>query len=232
MKAVAYVRVSSAEQAVQGVSLSAQERAVRAYATAQGLELERIYRDEGQSAGSLNRPGLRAMLERVSAGGIGAVVVWKLDRLTRRQRHLLNMLELELEPAGCALKSVTESFDTGTPAGRAMLAMLGAFAELERAQLRERTRAGLEQVKAEGRHVGRVPFGYQLRAGGKRGELEPCEREQAVLSMARYLRESGHSLRQVARVLNRGKQFTRSGREWTHRSLAYVLQAETGRAAA
>ena len=82
------------------------------------------------------------------------VVVWKLDRLSRSLRDLLTIME-QLGEAGAGFRSLTEAIDTTTPAGRMMTQMVGAFAEFERAMLRERTQAGVDTARQEGRVGGR-----------------------------------------------------------------------------
>jgi DNA invertase Pin-like site-specific DNA recombinase len=94
------------------------------------------------------------MIEHLREGDV--VVVWKLDRLTRSLKDLLHILD-RIEAAGASFRSLTEAIDTTTPAGRMMMQMVGAFAEFERAMIRERTSAGLEAARAEGRIGGRRP---------------------------------------------------------------------------
>jgi DNA invertase Pin-like site-specific DNA recombinase len=84
------------------------------------------------------------------------LVVWKLDRLSRSLRDVLTLME-RLAAAQVGFRSLTEAIDTTTPAGRMMMQMVGAFAEFERAMLRERTRAGLEHAREDGRVGGRRP---------------------------------------------------------------------------
>ena len=84
------------------------------------------------------------------------VVVWKLDRLSRSLRDLLTIME-QLAEAGAGFRSLTEAIDTTTPAGRMMMQMVGAFAEFERAMLRERTQAGVDAARQQGRVGGRRP---------------------------------------------------------------------------
>ncbi len=111
----------------------------------------KIY-EEHASGGRWDRPELHKMVEQLREGDV--VVVWKLDRLSRSLKDLLHLMEL-LEGKGAGFRSLTESIDTTTPAGRMMMQMVGAFAEFERAMIRERTLAGLEQAKLEGRTGGR-----------------------------------------------------------------------------
>ena len=94
------------------------------------------------------------MLDQLREGDV--VVVWKLDRLTRSLKDLLLIMEI-IDKAGAGFRSLTESIDTTTPAGRMMMQMVGTFAEFERAMIRERTRAGLKAAAAKGRKGGRSP---------------------------------------------------------------------------
>lgn len=125
---------------------------------------ERIF-EERASGGRWERPELHRLLEQLRPGDV--VTVWKLDRLSRSLRDVLLLME-RLREAGAGFQSLTEAIDTTTPAGRMMLQMLGAFAEFERAMLRERTRAGLLAARAEGR------------LGGRRPKLSPGQRTEIV----------------------------------------------------
>src|SRR5713101_7278664 len=114
---------------------------------------ERIYREKA-SGGRWDRPELHHLLDQLRKGDV--LVVWKLDRLSRSLRDVLIIME-RLAEAKAGLRSLTEAIDTTTPAGRMMMQMVGAFAEFERAMLRERTKAGLEAARREGRIGGRRP---------------------------------------------------------------------------
>jgi len=104
-------------------------------------------------SGVARRPELLALLARLRPGDV--LVVYKLDRLSRSLRDLLRLLE-SLEQAGVTFRSLTESIDTSTPAGRMFFHMLGAFAEFERAMIRERCAAGFAAAKARGQKFGRA----------------------------------------------------------------------------
>jgi DNA invertase Pin-like site-specific DNA recombinase len=110
--------------------------------------------EEKASGGRWDRPELHRLLDQLREGDV--VVVWKLDRLSRSLKDLLHILE-RVEDAGGAFRSLTEAVDTAGPAGRMMMQMLGAFAEFERAMVRERTRAGLQAARSRGRKGGRRP---------------------------------------------------------------------------
>ena len=207
---VAYLRVSTEEQAREGVSLAAQREAVEAFARARGETLAAVYVDAGASGSTLDRPGLADMLAAVDAGGVACVVTFKVDRLSRSQRDLWATVE-RMQEAGTGLASVTEPIDTTSPSGRAMLGMLGVFAQMERETLAERTRAGMAQVKREGRHCGRVPYGFRLDPDARPGTLVADPDEQRTIAAVAAMRAEGSTLAAIARVLNASGYRTRSG---------------------
>jgi DNA invertase Pin-like site-specific DNA recombinase len=115
--------------------------------------MRRIFREKA-SGGRWDRPELHRLLDRLRKGDV--LVVWKLDRLSRSLRDVLIIME-RLAEAKAGFRSLTETIDTTTPAGRMMMQMVGAFAEFERTMLRERTKAGLDAAREEGRIGGRRP---------------------------------------------------------------------------
>lgn len=139
---IGYARVSTRDQ-----DTGAQLDALRA------AGCERIF-EETAGGGRWDRPELHRLLDQLRPGDV--LTVYKLDRLSRSLKDLLTLLE-RLERAGAAFESLTEAIDTGTPAGRMMMQIVGAFAEFERAMLHERTSAGLAAARAVGRVGGRPP---------------------------------------------------------------------------
>jgi site-specific DNA recombinase len=219
-RAVAYVRVSTEKQADAGVSLEAQQAKVRAYASLYDLELVDVVVDAGVSAKTLDRPGLSRVLSMVKRGEVDAVVVMKLDRLTRRVADLGELVERYFQRA--ALLSVSEQIDTRTAAGRLVLNVLASVAQWESEAIGERTSAALQHKQAKGEFIGGVvPYGYALAADGVC--LVEVEAEQAVVREARELRASGLSLRQVgARLAERGLM-ARSGRPFAVSMVARMV---------
>jgi DNA invertase Pin-like site-specific DNA recombinase len=138
-----YARVSKGDDQ----SNALQVRALRA------VGCRKIF-EEAASGGRWDRPELHRLLDQLREGDV--VVVWKLDRLSRSLKDVLHVME-RIAAAGAGFRSLTESVDTTTPAGRMMMQMVGAFAEFERAMIRERTSAGLAAARAEGRVGGRRP---------------------------------------------------------------------------
>jgi DNA invertase Pin-like site-specific DNA recombinase len=114
---------------------------------------QRVY-EERVSGGRWDRPELHRLLDRLAPGDV--LTVWKLDRLSRSLKDLLLILD-KVEKAGAGFRSLTENIDSTTASGRMMMQMLGAFAEFERAMVRERTQAGLRSARVQGRQGGRQP---------------------------------------------------------------------------
>jgi len=217
VRVAGYVRVSTEEQSREGISLEMQADRIRAYCESQSWALAALYEDAGVSGTTLQRPGLQELLTHLH--GIGAVLVWRVDRLSRRQKHVLSVLEDVLEPAGVGFKSVTEPFDTTTPMGKAFLGMLAVFAQLERDTIAHRTREALRHVQATGKHVGAPPFGFAAGDGG----LRPVPAELAAVREAQRLRRQGRTLRQIAAWLTaRGIPTRRNGR-WSPEHVRLML---------
>src|SRR6266700_704466 len=146
MLTIGYVRVSTDRQAEKGVSLEAQEAKIRAMATVQGAELIDVIVDGGESAKCLNRPGLQRLLDLVNAGKVQAVIVAKLDRLTRSVKDLCGLLEL-FEKRKVALISVAEALDTGSAAGRLVITIMGGQSMGARGDWREDPRRLAAQAR-------------------------------------------------------------------------------------
>jgi len=157
-----YLRVSTEEQATQGFSIDHQRDRLIAYCISQGWEDYRLYIDDGFTGTKLDRPAMNRLIKHVREGKISMVVVYKLDRLSRKQKDVLQLLEDVFERNDVAFKSATEPFDTSTPLGKAMIGILAVFAQLERDMIIERTTSGRRMRIRQGRWSGgRVPFGYR-----------------------------------------------------------------------
>jgi site-specific DNA recombinase len=217
MRAIGYIRVSTAQQADFGVSLDAQEQKVRAMAIVQGAELSEVLIDSGESAKSLARPGMERLLRLVDSGTITSVIVAKLDRLTRSVKDLAVLLE-RLQRRGVALVSVAESLDTGTASGRLVLNIMVSVSQWEREAIGERTRDAMRHMRSKGQRVGAIPFGFKLSSDGL--HLEPEDSEQRILKQIQALRSRGLTQRGVAATLNAEGVRTRSGGEWRHQYIA------------
>lgn len=137
---IGYARVSTTDQ-----NPELQESALKK------AGCRRLYVDRGKSGATFDRPELAKCLKSLKSGDV--LVVWKLDRLGRSLKHLLMTID-DLAVRGVGFKSVSESIDTTTAAGRMLLQIVGTLAEFERSLIVERTRAGLAVAKAKGRRPG------------------------------------------------------------------------------
>ena len=220
--AVGYVRVSREEQAREGVSLDAQRDRVAAYATAKGLTLLDVIADEGLSGKDLDRPGLQSLLARCRSGEVGHVIVWKLDRLTRRTRHLLSLVDDLFLARHIELHSVSESLDTSTPHGRFVLTLFGGLAQMERELIVERTRSALAYKREQGEPTSHAPLGFASR--GRRERMVPVPEELKAVHRLLELWRAGRSYRGIAANLNAEGVRTKQGRHWHHSTVSKVVQ--------
>lgn len=221
MRAIGYVRVSTDEQATDGVSLDAQRARITSYCSLYDIELVDVVVDAGLSAKNLNRPGLQRALTMLKRGEVDAIIVAKLDRLTRRTRDLLDLVETTFKSGERVLLSVHEKIDTSSAAGRMILTVLGALAEFERAQLGERTSAAMAHMAERGLYTGgRAPFGYHV---GDAGELVENPAEQEVIAEVRALRAGGLSLRAIVATLNERGRRSRVGKPFALTQITNML---------
>lgn len=207
MKAIAYIRVSTEEQATDGVSLEAQKAKIAAWCDLNGYTLGEVFMDAGISGTKADRPGLTAALAAVGKGD--ALVVYSLSRLSRSTRHMLELSD-RLEKTGADLVSISEKIDTTSAAGRMVFRMLAVLNEFERDQLAERTSAAMQHKKAKGERVGAIPYGKALADDGV--ALADVPAEQAVIAEARQLHAAGLSLRKIASMLATKGFMARNGK--------------------
>src|SRR5579863_4159909 len=187
MKVIGYARVSTDKQTERGVSLDAQAEKIRAMAVVHNAELIDIIVDGGESAKSLQRPGMERLLALVDGKKVQSVIIAKLDRLTRSVKDLCELLE-RFERRGVALISVAESLDTSSAAGRLVLNIMTAVSQWEREAIGERTRDALCHKRSRGERVGNVTYGFRVAADGK--HLEADADEQNVLAEIQFQAKS------------------------------------------
>ena len=172
MRAVAYIRVSDVSQ-IEGHSLDAQERLFRELCKNRGWVAIRVYREEGKSAhvdAIARRPVFRQLLEDAAKNEFDVVVVYMLDRWSRKLKVTLESLAI-LGRHNVGLVSITENIDYSRPEGMLFLQMLGAFAEYFSGALAAHVKQGQGQRAIEGRHTGGIPFGAEsCWADGPNGE--------------------------------------------------------------
>ena len=174
-----YVRVSSGEQ-----NTGAQERALREYVQRRGWKLQHIYRDQGVSGASSNRPALNELMTACRRGSIDVLVVWKFDRFARSLKQLMSGLEM-CRALGIDFVSVTESVDTSLPSGELVFQMIGAVAQFERSLIGERVKSGLANARAKGKALGRPPLRKLSSAQARQLRKERLQRHVPFRSLAK-----------------------------------------------
>jgi len=207
--ALAYVRVSTTEQADEGASLDAQRAMLTAEAARRGWDVE-IVADEGYSAKAIeNRPGLLRTLERLDQGEADVLLVLRVDRLSRSVGDFAGLMARS-QRRGWSLVALDLGVDTSTPAGDLMAHVLASVAQYERKVIGQRTREGMAQRRAEGVHIGR----------------KPVLPEQVV---ARIIAEraNGSGLTEIAGRLTADGVPTATGGKWHASTIRRVLDSTT-----
>jgi site-specific DNA recombinase len=222
VRVATYTRISTDEER-QPNSLEAQRVRLDSFVSSQP-EWQINLRYEDQFTGTvIDRPALSRLLRDAKRGRFDVLLVYRVDRLARSIRGLAQIVD-ELDQAGVIFRSATEPFDTGTPAGRMMVQMLGVFAEFERALIVERILAGLERKAARGGWCGgRRPYGYDIAADRDHLERNPTEAPLVPVIFDHYVnRQLGSSA--TAKWLNTNGYRTKNGRLWNHGSVLTVIR--------
>ena len=232
LRAVGYVRVSTDQQAQEGVSLEAQQTRIRAHCVSQEIELVDLIIDDGYSAKSLERPGVKRVFAMLTAGRADAVVVVKLDRLTRSVKDLGILLDTYFrEGLPYSLLSVSDAIDTRSAGGKLLLNVLMSVAQWEREAISERTQEAMNELKRRGVRLGGAGFGWQWTkapdATGRK-QLIPHPKEQAAIRRICALYRQGLSVHTIAKRLDRDGIRARGGKSWEpQRSTLYrILERE------
>lgn len=218
MKVIGYIRVSTDEQAQSGISLEAQRAKLEQYAGLYDLDLVEVIVDAGVSAKNLQREGLKAALAALDNGQAAAVLVTKLDRLTRSVRDLSHLLE-KYFGTKYALLSVAEKVDTSSAAGRMILNIMATVSQWEREVIGERTSAALQHKIAQGQHVGSPALGFRMTGG----QLEAEQNEQAIVARILGLRAKNMTLQGIADLLNDESIPTKRGGKWHPSTVSNIL---------
>jgi DNA invertase Pin-like site-specific DNA recombinase len=217
MKVIGYTRVSTEEQANSGVSLQAQVEKLRAYASCYDLEIVEVIEDGGQSAKSLNRPGIQKALQMMRDGKAQGLLVAKLDRLTRSIVDLNTLISdyfSEKSKYQSTLFSVADQVDTRSAGGRLVLNVLMSVAQWEREAIGERTKAALSYKKQQGVKLGRP-------------EKQITDPEEVkTFNYIKDLRAQGLTYRAIAERLEAEGHRTSRGGKWYATSVKNLLEME------
>lgn len=223
VKVAIYVRVSTQEQAEEGTSLEYQEQQLRNHCQAQGWQIFHCYKDAGHTGKDDNRPELQHMLSDARLNFFTKLIVYKLDRLSRKLKLLLD-LEERLKDTNVALLSVKETIDTSVPTGRLVFHVLGLVGEWEREAIVERTRSGRLQRFREGLWAGgKPPYGYSHNKLTRKLEINEVEAVIVCRIFNDYV--SGKSLNRIANSINSDKVRPRSarGKGWRETAVRNII---------
>ena len=218
MNVVGYARVSTIEQKEEGISLNAQEQKIIAYCTVKDWNLTEIIKDEGISAKNLNRPGIEALINSVKANEIEAVIVCKIDRLTRSVADLNKLVEL-FKKYDVALVSLAESLDATTATGRLMMNLLASVSQWEREIIGERTKDAIAFLKEQHKVYSRPVFGYIE----KNGLIEKDPEDEKTLKIIMDMKNKGFSYRRIADELNTANIDTKRDGIWHANTVRRIL---------
>lgn len=217
-QAIGYIRVSTEQQADEGVSLVSQRTKIEAWCELNDYELAAIYEDVGISGKTIiKRPQLQIALKEIKKDM--ALVVYNLSRLARSTKNCIEIADL-LKNRGSDLVSLTEKIDTSSAMGEFFFTLIAALGQMERKVIGERTKAALAQKKAIGEKYAPVPFGYR----DTDGKLEVVQREAQIIAEVFQKRESGHTLQSIAESLNQQGIIGKQGGKWYASSVRCILK--------
>jgi len=220
MKAIGYIRVSTDEQAKDGISLDSQRTKIAAYCEFNDLSLVEVIEDAGKSGKDLNREGIQSLLGMVKGRHIDAIVVYKLDRLSRRVKDTLTLMDL-VEKKNIAFHSITERLDTKSAMGKFFINIMASMNQWERDTISERTRDALQHKIDIGERAGQVPYGWTVDADGK--TLLPNSREQKAIELIQDLHRKGYSYRAICRELDKEGHIP-AGKTWHPQTVSNILR--------
>lgn len=206
LRVLGYLRVSTEEQGRSGAGIEAQRAAIELEADRRGWEVIEMIEDRGYSARDLKRPGVQAALDALREGHADALVVSKLDRLSRSMVDFAGLMQVA-QKQSWGLVALDADVDTTTAAGEALVSLLAVFAQFERRLIGQRTRDALAAKKAEGVRLGRPTA------------LPPEVRRRIVED-----RLDGKTFRVIADQLNQeGVPTAHDGKQWWPATVRAVL---------
>lgn len=220
MRVVTYSRVSTEEQALDGFSLQAQQKRMRAYARSRGWEIVGEYIEKGQSGRTIDRPEYQRMMD--ESEGWDLLLIWKLDRIHRDSLNFSKMMAA-MKKADKEFVSIWENFDSTTMAGRFAMDIIMRIAQLESEILGERVTVGMRQKTLKGGCVAKAPYGY----ANEEKELVIIEEQANVIRWIFTMRCQGYSLEKIAYRLNMNGIPTQKGKKWKHSSIRQTLKNPT-----
>lgn len=220
MKAIGYIRVSTEEQAREGISLDNQVERIKSYCGYKGYDLIETIRDEGISGGkNREREGFVKLLERLEQNDFDAVILYSLERISRDMLTLL-CLEKLFNEYNVELHTVEGEIDTSTPDGFMGFAMRAFLGEMERRQVKYRTKRAMEHKKQKGGVVGQIPYGF--RRDGDSLAFE--EKEQELIRLVNRLYQGSKSLTFIVKKLTQLGYKTRQEKNFNSQQVKRIIK--------
>lgn len=220
-KVVGYCRVSTLDQAKEGISLDAQLAKIKAYCEMNDFELVEIFIESGVSGGKplSERPQGSRMLARLEQGDIKGVIGWDISRVWRSTLDCLKCVE-DWQNRGINLHLVSMQIRTDSALGKMFLTILASVATCEREQISERTRMAMRHLKSTGKVYGHVPLGFQ-RIGK---DLVVDLKEMDTVRLIHRRHKEGKSMASTARYLNEQDIPTKNNKTWHHTAIRLILK--------
>jgi len=220
MKAVGYIRVSTEEQVREGISLEVQEDKVKKYADLHNLRLTEIIRDEGRSGKDLEREGIQKIITLCKDRSVDHLIVYKMDRLTRRTLDLLTLVEEVFKPNKVQFHSITERVDTSTAQGKFFLTIIGAMSQMERDLIAERTKEALQYKKNKFQAYSPTPLGFDR----EDGHIASNQKELKIVTLMKKLKRKGLSYQAIINKLNEKDVPTKNKKSWSKSTIWGILR--------
>jgi len=218
--AIGYIRVSTEQQADEGISLEAQKAKIAAWCEINDYQLAQVYVDAGISGKSMDkRTGLQDALAATKKDN--ALVVYSLSRLARSTKDCISIGE-QLKKKGCDLVSITEKIDTGSAMGEFFFTLMAALGQMERKLIAERTVMALKHKKNKGEVYAPIPFGYSA----IEGRLVAVESEALIVAEIMGKRAAGSTLTEIADYLNNAGITGKKGGKWFASSVSYLINRQ------
>ncbi|WP_338631020.1 recombinase family protein [Clostridium baratii] len=229
-KVAIYARVSTVEQAEEGYSIDEQDRLLREYCEKQEWEIYRTYSDRGISGKDIkHRPELKQMLKDSEENKFDMVLVWKINRLSRKLADILKMVEI-FEKNNVTFKSYSEPFETNTPAGKMQFQMMALIGEFERGTIAQNVKMGMLARAREGKWCGNRVLGYDIvpvegSLNKKRKETRLVINEKEAESIRLIFNEysNGKGYKAITSKLNRLGYKTKKGNNFSVGSIRDIL---------
>lgn len=217
-----YIRVSTEEQAKHGFSIAAQKEKLESFSNIKDWHIFKVYIDEGISGKNLERPQIKALLKDIKDQKINNVLVFKIDRLTRSTKDLIDLVEY-FQKYNCDFNSLTEAIDTSSPTGRMFIKIIGLFAEFERETIVERIKIGLERKVKEGYSLcsSTSSLGYVRRKGNKVQEID--EAEAKVVKKIFSMCKADKTIKEIKNYLEENNIKTKKNKKWTNKNIINIL---------